>query len=75
MDHLFKYFDAFYKQNSEYMFWKKTNQPIEVYSPEVFYQKFDYIHNNPVEAKILTDPSYYYYSSANLLTPLKMGVY
>ena len=54
------------------MFWQKTNNPIEVYSPDVFYQKMDYIHNNPVAANIVTDPSYYYYSSANPLSPLSV---
>jgi putative transposase len=70
LDYLFKYFAKFSKQNAVYMFWQKTNNPIEVYSPDVFYQKMDYIHNNPVVANIVTDPSYYYYSSANPLSPL-----
>ena len=41
LDYLFKFFAKFSKQNSEYMFWQKTNNPIEVYSPDVFYQKMD----------------------------------
>ena len=51
------------------MFWQKTNHPIEVYAPEVFYRKMDYIHNNPVAATIVRDPTYYY-SSANPSSPL-----
>ena len=70
LDYLFKFFAKLSKQNAVYMFWQKTNNPIEVYSPDVFYQKMDYIHNNPVAANIVTDPSYYYYSSANPFSPL-----
>ncbi len=75
LDYLFKYFAKFSKQNAEYMFWQKTNKPIEVYSPDIFYQKMDYIHNNPVAANIVTDPSYYYYSSANPMSPLVVDEY
>ena len=57
------------------MFWQKTSHPIEVYSPEVFYQKMDYIHNNPIMANIVTDPTHYYYSSANPMSPLKVVEY
>jgi REP element-mobilizing transposase RayT len=75
LDYLFKFFAKFQKQNPGYMFWQKTNHPIEVYSHEVFEQKIDYIHNNPVAANIVTDPSYYYYSSANPLSPLIVNEY
>jgi putative transposase len=75
LDYLFKFFAKFQKQNPGYMFWQKTNHPIEIYSHEVFYQKMDYIHNNPVMANIVTDQTYYYYSSANPLSPLKVNEY
>lgn len=63
------------KQNAEYIFWKKTSNLIEIYSPEVFYQKLDYIRNNTVAANIVTDPGYYYYSSANCMSLLKTDEY
>ena len=75
LEHLFKYFAKFTKQNALHMFWQKTIHPIEIYSPEVFDQKMDYIHNNPVVANIVTDPSYYYYSSANPNSPLVVDEY
>jgi putative transposase len=75
LDYLFKFFAKFQKQNPVYMFWQKTNHPIELYSPEVFHQKMDYIHNNPVAANIVTDQSYYYYSSANPSSPLVVDEY
>jgi len=39
------------------MIWQKISHPIEIYSPEVFYQKIGYIHNNPEEDTSETDPS------------------
>jgi len=71
----FEYHARFQGQNAELMFWQKSNHPTEIMSPKMFRQKMDYIHNNPVEAGIVTDPSYYYYSSANPLSPLKISKY
>jgi putative transposase len=34
------------------MFWQKTNHPTELSTPEIFDQKVEYIHNNPVGAGI-----------------------
>lgn len=70
--HLFKYFAKFHKQNSEYQFWQKTNHPIELFTPAVFDQKMNYIHNNPVEAMLVNDECSYVYSSANPDSPFKV---
>ena len=59
------------KQNKTYQFWQKTSHPIELISPEMIDQKIDYIHNNPVEAELVTDPFSWVYSSANVMSPLK----
>jgi len=75
LDYLFRFFAKFSKQNSVYMFWQKTSHPIEMYSSAIFYQKLDYIHNNPVAANIVTDLSYYYYSSSNPMSPLQTDEY
>lgn len=75
LDHLFKYFAKFQKQNAVYMFWQKTVHPNDVFSPTIFYQKLDYIHNNPVASNIVTDPTYYYYSSTNPMSPLQTDEY
>lgn len=64
MLYLFKVFGKKYRQNKEYMFWEKTNHPIELFSNAVIDQKIDYIHNNPVAAGIVIDPESYVYSSA-----------
>jgi putative transposase len=70
MLHLFKYHANIHNQNSEYMFWQKTNHPTELYSNSVFDQKVDYIHRNPVESGIVNDECSYTYSSANPDSPL-----
>jgi REP element-mobilizing transposase RayT len=49
------------KQNQ---FWQHHNKPIELWSAAVIEQKADYIHNNPVEAGFVTEPSNWQYSSA-----------
>ena len=67
----FEYHARFQSQNAERMFWQKTNHPIEIFSAAVFRQKMEYIHNNPVASGLVTDPAYYYYSSANPISPLR----
>lgn len=42
------YVDA---SNKEFEFWKRDSLGIELYSPDVGYQKLDYIHNNPLSGK------------------------
>ena len=55
------------------MFWQKSNHPADLFTEKVIKQKMDYIHHNPVAANLVTEESYYYYSSANPLSPLKMN--
>jgi REP element-mobilizing transposase RayT len=45
-------------------FWQQHNQPIEILTPEVFEQKLNYIHKNPVEAGFVVEPHHWQYSSA-----------
>lgn len=53
--------------NKKYEFWQRDPLAIELYSPEVIYQKLDYIHLNPLGPNwnLTTDPCEYVYSSAN----------
>lgn len=67
--YLFKFFANNTNQNSEYQFWQKTSFPIELYTPEVFDQKVNYIHQNPVKAMLVIDETTYVYSSANPDSP------
>jgi REP element-mobilizing transposase RayT len=53
-----------HSRNEKYQFWKYGNYPEEVYSPKFTLQKIRYIHNNPVDAGIVSRPEDYYFSSA-----------
>ena len=48
-----------------YQFWKRNSLGIELYSHDVFIQKLEYIHWNPVKAGLCSLPEEYYYSSAH----------
>ena len=50
-----------------YHFWQRDSLPIHIYTPEVIFQKLDYIHNNPCQGKwmLAKSPIHYKYSSAN----------
>ena len=47
-----------------YLFWERNSLGIELYSHDVFIQKLEYIHWNPVKAGLCSLPEEYYYSSA-----------
>ena len=48
----------------QHYFWKRNSLGIELFTPEVFDQKFKYIHHNPVNAGLCKYPEDYKYSSA-----------
>jgi len=72
MSRLFKEAAAGTNQNQAYMFWQKTNRPIEIVGPGMYDQKVAYIHNNPVEEGLVTLPEHYAHSSAHAEGRLKM---
>lgn len=47
-----------------HMFWQNQYHPMEIFSHEVAIQKLNYIHRNPVVARIVYRPEDYCYSSA-----------
>jgi REP element-mobilizing transposase RayT len=51
-------------KDREYQFWERNPLAVYLYSPEVFMQKLEYIHWNPVKAGLCNLPEEYYYSSA-----------
>ncbi|MBB6108140.1 Transposase IS200 like [Mucilaginibacter lappiensis] len=52
--------------NTHYQFWRQDNHPIELHPHlNIFAQKLNYIHQNPVKAGWVTDASAYIYSSAS----------
>jgi len=50
--------------NTKYQFWRQDNHPVEMLTMDIFYQKINYIHMNPVVEGIVDQPEYYLYSSA-----------
>ncbi len=72
---VFEYEAKHQSMNANYMFWQKTSFPIELTNWDMFEQKMNYIHQNPVVSGVVTDASYYNYSSANPLSELKMDIY
>lgn len=72
LERLFKEAAEETRQNQQYMFWQKTNRPIEIIGPGMFDQKVEYIHNNPVAEGLVTLAEHYAHSSAHPESPLKM---
>ncbi len=52
------------KSDRKYQIWERSPLGIELYTPEVYQQKLDYIHNNPVKAALCKFPEDYRFSSA-----------
>ena len=48
-----------------YQFWERNPLPIILYNENVFLQKLEYIHSNPVKAGLCLLPEDYYFSSAS----------
>ncbi|TXK27239.1 transposase [Pontibacter qinzhouensis] len=63
--YLFKYFSTSNSHNSNLQFWQQHNHPIDLYNPNILKQKQEYILMNPVMARLVTEPQYYTWSSAN----------
>ncbi|PZX55546.1 transposase [Algoriphagus chordae] len=53
------------QSNKTHEFWQRDSLAVELYSPELVYQKLDYVHNNPCQKKwmLANDPVSYAYSS------------
>ena len=54
----------------EFQFWERNPLSIDLFSHEVYMQKLDYIHNNPVAAGLCLLAEEYYYSSARFYETL-----
>ena len=70
--YMFQFFGKANAHNSKYQFWQQNNHPFDLFSNKFIDQKVDYIHNNPVVARIVNEPHHYVYSSANQFTELKL---
>jgi putative transposase len=62
--HMFKYFGSQAQNRTQHQFWQDGFHPVHVYSDGVIRQKLNYLHQNPVPAKHVTEQEMWYYSSA-----------
>jgi len=60
----FYYAGKYLNRVKNYKLWRDGNHALIIYSPSFFYQKLNYIHNNPVKAMIVEKPEEYLFSSA-----------
>jgi hypothetical protein len=51
-------------KDREYQFWERNPLSFDLYTHDTFMQKLEYIHWNPVKARLCSLPEEYYYSSA-----------
>jgi REP element-mobilizing transposase RayT len=52
------------KGDIQYRFWQAGNHTVEIWTDEVFHQKLNYIHENPVVSGFVTKAEDWLYSSA-----------
>lgn len=64
MMYRFKYHAKYNSRIEDYKVWQDGYHAIECYNSEVFNQKLDYIHYNPVRTEVVKYPEDYLYSSA-----------
>jgi REP element-mobilizing transposase RayT len=62
----------FIDENGSYEFWAKTNMPKLIESQYFYDNKVQYIYNNPVKKNYVTQPEYWYWSSANSSCEIKV---
>jgi hypothetical protein len=63
---------TFIKGNG-YSIWRNKNHPLQIFSYKFYYQKANYIENNPVKKKYVYKPEDWKYSSANKIQLLKLS--
>ena len=71
--YMFEFYGKKNAHNVKYQFWQQNNHAFDLFSNKFIDQKVNYIHNNPVETRIVTEPHFYVYSSANQFTDLKLA--
>jgi REP element-mobilizing transposase RayT len=62
--YMFRYHAKYASDNEEFKLWTGDNHPEEIHSAAFFATKLNYIHQNPVRAGLVADPTSYIYSSA-----------
>lgn len=52
------------KNNYRFQFWQHENHPVNLSNVDMFNQRFNYLHQNPVKAGFVNKPEDWLYSSA-----------
>lgn len=60
----FAYAGKYLQRIKDYKFWQDGFHPIELFDATIAAQKLEYLHQNPVTARIVNEPEHYVYSSA-----------
>jgi hypothetical protein len=61
--------------NEKYQFWQQHNQPIVLNNNDIFKQKLNYIHNNPVASGLVKHAEDWSFSSIHdYLIPQRDGL-
>ena len=60
----FEYYKKNYKNDSEYQVWQEGFHPQMIMEEEVFRQKVEYTHNNPVKRGFVDQAEHWVYSSS-----------
>ena len=53
-----------HSRNEHYQLWTHENHAVILYSNDFIQEKLEYLHNNPVRARVVEKPEDYLYSSA-----------
>ncbi len=62
--YMFQFYANRTAANDNFKVWTGNNHPEEIQSQDFLSSKLNYIHNNPVRAGLVAEPSHYVYSSA-----------
>jgi putative transposase len=65
MLNLFEFTGANNSSNEQYQFWQQEYHPVTLDTAEKMFDRFNYLHNNPVTAGIVWLQQHYKYSSAS----------
>lgn len=58
-----KFHKRSHKVDRDYQFWQEGSHPQAITSADMFIQKLEYIHNNPVKRGYVDEPQHWRYSS------------
>lgn len=62
----FRFYKSRHKADQTHQLWQEGSHPKQITSDEMFGQKIEYIHNNPVRRGYVDDPSHWRRSSARI---------